>query len=200
MKDFSEKTLVLMKPDAVQRSLIGEIITRLERVGLKIVAMKMVHADENIVEKHYLIDPNWKKNVGKKKIEAYKKAKKKLENPDEEKMGETVLDALKTFMTVGPIIAIVIEGYHAVPLVRKLVGGTEPLSSDVGTIRGDYVIDSYILADSEERAIRNLIHASSSKDDADAEIKIWFNEEELFSYSTAQEKFLSDINLDSINE
>ena len=101
-------------------------------------------------------------------------------------------------MTAGPVVVMVIEGAHAVPLVRKIVGSTEPLSSDVGTIRGDYVFDSYEMADTNNRAIRNLIHASSDIESAKKEINIWFDENELLNYSTAQERFIYDIDIKNI--
>ena len=179
-----ERTLVILKPDSVQRSLIGEIISRFERSGLKIIAMKMIAPDKNTVEKHYTVDPNWKVKTGNKVLES---RDVKL---TPEKAGQKVLDSLLEYMTAGPVVAAVVEGAHSVSLVRKLVGGTEPLTSDVGTIRGDYVIDSYEMADGSNRSIRNLIHASSSLEDADKEIKIWFDESDIIKYRTAQEDIL----------
>ena len=178
-----ERTLVLLKPDSVQRSLVGEIISRIERVGLKIVANKMVLANSKQIEDHYLVDPNWKITTGSKQNDSITKEAA-------ESRGEKILEGLQYFLTSGPIIALVVEGAHAVPLTRKLVGSTEPLTSDVGTIRGDYVLDSYEMADDGGRAIKNLIHASSSIEDAEKEINVWFSGEEIHDYTTVHEKML----------
>ncbi len=196
----SEKTLVIIKPDGVQRSLIGEIIKRFERIGLKIVALKMIIPKEEQVNSHYLIDPEWKKNVGEKAISAYEK--KGIEPPtkDPEEAGEKVLKGLKKYMTSGPVVAMVLQGAHACAIVRKVAGGTEPLSSDVGTIRGDFVLDSYQMADTDGRAVRNLIHASGNPEEAEKEIPIWFDENELLHYRLVQDAILYDVNLDGILE
>ncbi len=200
MSFSKERTLVIIKPDGVQRSLIGEIIKRFERIGLKLVAMKLVLPNEEQVESHYLIDPAWKRNVGEKSIEAYKK--KGIEPPtnDPEEAGQKVLDGLKKYMTSGPVVAMVLQGAHACGIVRKLVGGTEPLTSDVGTIRGDFVLDSYQMADTDGRAVRNLIHASGNPEEAEKEIPIWFNDNEIINYRLVQESILYDVNLDGILE
>lgn len=195
-----EKTLVVIKPDGVQRTLIGEIIRRYERMGLKLVGLKMSVPSESNVEKHYLADPLWKENVGKKSISAYEKKGTEPPTKDPQEAGERILDALKKYMTSGPVIAMVWQGAHAVEIVRKVTGGTEPLSSDVGTIRGDFVHDSYQMADTDERAIRNLIHASGSTDEAEKEISLWFNDDEVVSYRLVQEAILYDVNLDGILE
>ena len=194
MKAEQEKTLIIIKPDAVQRSLIGEIIKRFEAVGLKIVATKFIVPTKDLIEKHYLNHPDWKKEVGKK---AWGNKAPPQDDSEYEKKGEWVLEKLKRFMCAGPTMPMVLEGAHAVALTRKIVGGTEPLTSDVGTIRGDFVIDSYSLADGGERAIRNLIHASSSIQEAENEIALWFKKEEVIDYTTAQEKILYDLNFDA---
>lgn len=196
-KKTRERTLVILKPDAVQRTLVGEIITRFERVGLKLVGMKMVIADAEMVEKHYSADPHWRVQVGEK-ILANKKGG--AEGKTAEELGDRVLQQLKRFMTAGPIVLLVLEGSGAVPLVRKLVGGTEPLSSDVGTIRGDYVLDSYELADGSDRAIRNAVHASGTVEEADREIALWFAPGELLVYESVLEKIFYDVNFDNVLE
>jgi len=157
-----EKTLVIIKPDGIQRSLVGEIIKRYERLGLKLVGVKMTIPSEEHVEKHYLIDPEWIRKVGEKSIGSYKKKgiKPPSENPEE--VGNSVLERLKKYMSSGPVLAMVWQGNQAVGIVRKITGGTEPLTSDVGTIRGDLTIDSYKIADTDDRPIRNLIHASGT--------------------------------------
>jgi len=195
-----ERTFVAVKPDGVQRSLIGEIISRLEKVGLKLVAMKMIVADEDHIEKFYTLDPNWRRVTGEKTIAGYKS--KGLVPPMEDPLEITaiILKNLKKYMTSGPVVAMVWEGAHSAKIVRKLVGGTEPLTSDVGTIRGDYVLDSYAMSDTDSRSVRNLIHASGSPDEAENEIKHWFTPEELIDYKLVQEAILYDVNLDGILE
>ena len=195
-----ERTLVLIKPDGVQRALIGEIVQRFEKVGLKLVAMKMMVADAKHVEEHYTLDPEWRRITGEKTIKSYKE--KGLPPPSEDPLEITavILKNLMKYMTAGPVVAMVWEGAHAVKIVRKLVGGTEPLTSDVGTIRGDYVLDSYQLSDTGKRSVRNLIHASGSVTEAENEIKHWFNEKELVDYRLVQEQILYDVNLDGILE
>jgi len=205
IKDFKknskqERTLIIIKPDGVQRSLIGEIIKRYERSGLKLIALKLVVPKSEIIRKHYLVDSEWIKKVGEKSITAYKNKglKAPYENPI--KCGESVLKRLIKYLTSGPVLAMVWQGSKAVGIVRKITGGTEPLTSDVGTIRGDFTVDSYDLSDTDERAIRNLIHASSSVNEAEKEISLWFRPEEIINYRLVQEQILYDVNLDGILE
>ncbi|KKT41426.1 MAG: Nucleoside diphosphate kinase [Candidatus Giovannonibacteria bacterium GW2011_GWA2_44_13b] len=195
-----EKTLVLIKPDGVQRSLIGEIVRRYERSGLKLVGLKMTVPTKELVEKHYLVDPEWRVKTGKKTIESYLKKGKKPPSEDPLQVTEIILGNLKKYMVKGPVIAMVWQGMHSVGIVRKITGGTEPLTSDVGTIRGDLTIDSYEVADIDTRAVRNLIHASGSTDDAEKEIALWFGKDELIKYKLVGEAILYDINLDGILE
>jgi len=197
---MNEQTLVLVKPDGVQRALIGEIVQRFERVGLKLAAMKMLVADAEHIEKHYTLDPEWRRVTGEKTIKSYQE--KGLPPPSENPLEITavILKNLMKYMTSGPIIAMVWEGAHAVKIVRKLVGGTEPLTSDVGTIRGDYVLDSYQLSDTGKRSVRNLVHASGSVPEAENEIKHWFNKKDIVKYRLVQEQILYDVNLDGILE
>ena len=138
-----EQTLVIIKPDGIQRSLIGEIIKRYEKAGLKLVAMKMMVPTSELIEKHYTLDPEWRRITGDKTIKGY--LDKGLTPPSTNPLDitQTLLGRLCKYMTSGPIIVMVWEGAHAVAIVRKLTGGTEPLMSDVGTIRGDFVLDSY---------------------------------------------------------
>ncbi|MBT4277718.1 nucleoside-diphosphate kinase [Candidatus Falkowbacteria bacterium] len=196
MHPKQEKTLVIIKPDGIQRTLIGEIITRYERTGLKLMGLKMVIANEDRVEKHYTIDPEWVRKVGEKSIVSYDN--KGIEPPsrDPEELGGHVLRRLKKYITSGPVIAMIWEGNQAVGIVRKITGGTEPLTSDVGTVRGDFTIDSYEIADTDDRPIRNLIHASGTLDEAKKEIALWFKKEEIFDYRLVQEQILYDVNMD----
>jgi len=159
-----QRTLVLLKPDAVQRGLIGRIIMRFEDAGLKIVAMKMIWPDEELARKHY--DEDLERRRGKK-----------------------VRDLLVKFLTEhGPVVAMVLEGVEAVEVVRKMVGGTEPKSALPGTIRGDFAHLSFEYADQKSKAVPNLIHASGTPEEAEKEISIWFDKEEIHSYQTVHEK------------
>ena len=195
-----EKTLIVIKPDGIQRSLIGEIIQRYERIGLKLMGLKMLIPTAKFVEQHYTLDPTWLQKTGEKTIASYKK--RGLEPPSKDPLviSQKILDGLKKYMIAGPVIAMVWQGAHAVEIVRKVTGGTEPLSSDVGTIRGDFVLDSYQMADRDGRSVRNLIHASGSIEEAEMEITHWFSKEELLSYRVVQEHILYDVNLDGLTE
>jgi len=194
----TERTLVIIKPDGVQRGLIGEVIKRYENVGLKLVGLKIAVLDPEKVEQHYTLDPNWRTVTGEKTIKGYKD--KGLEPPSNDPLEITaiILANLKTYMTAGPVVMMVWQGAHSVKIVRKLTGGTEPLTSDVGTIRGDYVLDSYQMSDQDNRAVRNVIHASGSVEEADMEIKHWFLPSELVDYRLVNEQIIYDANLDGI--
>jgi nucleoside-diphosphate kinase len=199
-KISQERTFVIIKPDGVQRSLIGEIIKRFERVGLKLVGLKFAVPEATKIEEHYTLDPEWKRKVGEKAIESYKKKGQQPPKDDPVAIGDMVVERLKNYMTSGPVVMMAWQGAHSVELIRKLVGGTEPRSSDVGTIRGDFVLDSYHIADTDDRAIRNLIHASGSVEEAEQELALWFGENELVNYRLVQEGILYDVNLDGILE
>jgi nucleoside-diphosphate kinase len=196
----NERTFVIIKPDGVQRSLIGEVIGRFERIGLKLVAMKMVLPTAEMAKKHYTLDPEWVRKVGEKSIANY--GKKGLTPPSNDplEIGNKVLGNLINYMTSGPVVAMAWQGAHAVGIVRKIVGGTEPLTSDVGTIRGDFVLDSYQISDADGRAVRNVIHASGSVDEAKGEIDLWFNDKEVIKYRHIQDAILYDVDLDGILE
>ena len=196
----AERTLVIVKPDGVQRALIGEVIKRYENVGLKLVAMKMMVPTIEHIEKHYTLDPEWRRVTGEKTIKSYESKGLMPPSTDPLQITAVILENLKKYMTSGPVVAMVWEGAHAVKIVRKITGGTEPLSSDVGTIRGDYVLDSYQMTDADNRAIRNIIHASGSPEEADMEINHWFKKDELIDYRTISEKILYDVNMDGILE
>lgn len=194
-----EKTFVMIKPDGIQRGLIGEILKRIERTGLKLVGIKMVVPSEDMVKKHYTIDPEWVEKAGKKSIETYLSNGREVQD-DPIKQGEMILERLIKYITSGPVIAMAFQGVHAVSVVRKVVGSTEPLSSDVGTIRGDLVLDSYELSDLDKRSVRNLIHASGEVEEAEKEISLWFKDEEIIDYRLINEEILYDVNLDGILE
>ena len=194
----NERTLIIIKPDGIQRSLIGEVVGRFESVGLKIIGMKMMMATAELIEKHYTLDPEWRRVTGEKTIKSYLNKGLTPPSNDPHEITARILKNLVSYMTAGPIVAIVLEGAHAVQIVRKLVGGTEPLTSDVGTIRGDFVLDSYQMSDGDNRAVRNVIHASGSVKEAEDEIKHWFKPVDLMKYTNIQEEILYGINLDGI--
>lgn len=171
-----EKTLVLIKPDGVQRGLIGKIIGRFENIGLKIIALKMIRPDENLAQKHYPLDEEWAKNLFNKTKASYEKDGRPLEYKSHIELGKAIQKRLVNFLCSCPIIALVLEGPHAIEIVRKLVGSTECRAAQPGTIRGDFAsIESYAIADKKQRAIYNLIHASDSKATAEKEISLWFS-------------------------
>ena len=160
-ENFVEHTLVLIKPDGVYRGVVGEIITRFERAGLKIIAMKMVWIDKDFAKKHY--GAHLKKSF---------------------------YPNLEEYITAGPVVAMVLEGVEAVEVVRKIVGPTEPKSAMPGTIRGDYAHISYAHADKTGKSVCNLIHASGTPEEADDEILLWFDPTEIHTYKRAGEKWL----------
>lgn len=188
----TEKTLVLVKPDGVQRGLVGDIVSRFEKKGLKIVGMKVVNVTQEVADKHYNKDDQWCEKVGgfiKKDCQEFGldfKYESELE------AGRDVLRELKKYLQCGPVVAMVMQGSQAVENVRKVVGSTDPLKADVGTIRGDYTIDSNLLAGHLGRPLRNLIHASGEVDEAEFEIGLYFKPEELVKYELAIETILYD--------
>ena len=184
-----EKTLVLIKPDGAQRGLIGEIISRFERVGYKIIAMKMVYSDKTLAGKHYEADEEWLEEVGRKQRESYEKKGVKLDKSNKE-LGSQVRDYLISYISMSPVIALVIEGHNAVAHIRKMCGSTSPQDSAPGTIRGDLAFDTYQLADVSERPIQNLIHASGTVDEAKREIELWFRPEEIHAWKKIDEILL----------
>jgi len=193
-----ERTLVIIKPDGIQRSLIGEVIKRYERAGLKLVGIKMVVPTQDMVEAHYTLDPEWKKKTGEKNLQAYRDKGLTPPHDDPIKQSDMILMKLKKYFASGPVIPMVWQGAHAVSVVRKITGGTEPMLSDVGTIRGDYVIDSYKLADDDVRAIRNIVHASGTITEAKLEIDYWFKAHELVDYRLLVDTMLYDTDIDGI--
>ncbi|MDB5194575.1 MAG: putative Nucleoside diphosphate kinase [Parcubacteria group bacterium] len=192
MHPKKERTFVAVKHDGVQRALVGEIIKRIEGTGLKIVALKMFVPDMDKTVKHYGKDDAWCEKVGQRTVDSLVKDGK---TPEKSALlyGKDVLTQLYKYFTFGPVVGMVIEGNSAVGIVKKLVGGTEPTTSDVGTIRGDLTLDSYELANVDGRAVRNLIHCSDKSEEAEREIEIWWKSEELIDYTSIQEKILYDM-------
>ena len=194
-----ERTLVLIKPDGIQRSLVGEIVRRIERTGLKFVGFKFLMANREQLVSHYNKDDAWFLAKGTRVLEDRKAHGLPVEKEAME-YGREIIDLIVHFMTAGPILAFVVQGNEAVAVVKKLVGATEPKTSDVGTIRGDYTVDSYDHSSVQNRAVRNLIHCSESPAEAEREIKVWFKPDEIVKYKLLQERMLYDVNLDGILE
>lgn len=197
-----ERTFVMLKPDAVQRGLIGEIIKRFEATGLKCSALKMFNADEETLFAHYNKDEAWFMKKGTGIVDNLKAQGKPVEK-DAIEYGKDIIRQNAVFMMQSPLVAMVWEGNQAGVVIKKLVGSTEPATSDVGTIRGDYTVDSYAHSAYEDRAVRNLIHCTDPEDgpeEAEREIALWFTEEEIMSYTTAQEAIMYDVNLDGSPE
>lgn len=194
-----ERTLLLIKPDGVQRSLIGELIKRYERTGLKFIAIKMVLATEEQGWEHYKKDDAWFIEKGENTVKNLTAQGRSVEKPAIE-YGKDIIRQNVKFLTSGPMVACVLEGNQAVGIVKKITGGTEPLTSDVGTVRGDLTVDSYAICAADGRAVRNLVHCSDKPEEAEREIPIWFEEKELIRYRQIQEQTLYDVNLDGILE
>jgi nucleoside-diphosphate kinase len=197
----NERTLVILKPDTIQRSLIGEITLRLERTGLKLVAAKMVRPAEDLLIKHYGKDDAWylRKGTSRKKFLLDAGVNFDPTRPDIE-FGKDIINNIVKFIRSSPVLAMVWEGNQAVAVVKKIVGSTDPTASDVGTIRGDLQIDSYSLSDPEQRGLRNLVHCSDQPLEAQREIALWFSPAELHDYRHINEAILEDVNLDGAKE
>lgn len=190
-----ERTFVILKPDTVQRALMGEVIKRFERTGLKFTAMKMFVPTREQLMTHYNKDEAWFLKKGNRIIEDLKAQGLPVEK-DALSYGREIIETIVKYMTAAPVVAMILEGNQAVGVVTKLVGTTEPSTSDVGTIRGDYTVDSYAHSSFENRAVRNLIHCSESPEEAEREIGIWFPPSEVMNYVTAQERIMYDVNFD----
>ena len=163
MPKTNERTLVILKPDALDRGIVGEILTRFERVGMKMVGMKLLVSEKDTASQHYTED------LAKRR-------------------GEHVRTMMIEMLTSGPIVAMVLEGIDGVEVVRKMIGATEPKSAAPGTIRGDYAHISYRFADERKIGVFNLIHASATPEEAVVEIDIWFKPEELVKHTPSYTK------------
>jgi nucleoside-diphosphate kinase len=198
----TQKTFTMIKHDGVQRNLVGEIIKRFEQAGLKLVAIKMFVPDMERATKHYGKDDAWCQKKGDIYVGNMQERGETPTRPAIE-YGRDIVRALLKYITCGPVIAMVWEGNQSVAIAKKLAGGTEPTTSDVGTIRGDYTLDSYAIANMDSRAVRNLIHITDPADPegtAEMEIGIWFSPEEIIAYRHINEAMLYDANLDGILE
>jgi nucleoside-diphosphate kinase len=182
-----EKTFMLIKPDAVRKGLIGEIISRLEQRDLKVVALEMFQPTIEEIDNHYPKDPAWIERLGQKTFKTYEKYGHDPkadygDDIDEAKMGVMVRQWLVDFMVSAPLVRMVVQGMHAVDMVRKIAGPTLPYMAEMGTIRGDFSVDSPLLANKERRAVANLVHASETPEEAAHEIEHWFGKSPIYSY------------------
>jgi nucleoside-diphosphate kinase len=182
-----QRTFCMIKPDGVMRGLVGEIIYRIEKTGLKVVALKMVQADAQRVRDHYpMEDQAWVNRLGEKSMSGFDgleaTPKEILGTDDKSVVGKEVTEGLVGYMTSGPVVCFVVEGIQAIDMVRKLAGNTLPFKADIGTIRGDFSVDSPAIANAEKRSIHNLFHASENAGEAENEIKLWFGDERIFDY------------------
>lgn len=190
-----ERTFCMIKPDGVMRGAVGDIIGRIEKAGLKIVAMKMLTPTEAMVRAHYpMSDEAWVNRLGEKGLSSFEgldvTAEEVLGTVDKAVIGKGVTESLVQYMTSGPVVAMVVEGIQSVAMVRKLAGHTLPFKADMGTIRGDYSVDSPSVANVEQRSIHNLFHASEVNEEAEKEIDLWFKDEEIPTYSLGNEALM----------
>lgn len=187
-----QQTFCMVKPDGVMRGLIGDIVQRIEKAGLKVVSMKMVLPTEDQIRNHLpTSDEAWVYRLGGKSLSGFDNlditAKEILGTDDQLSLGKEVVESIVAYMTSGPVVCMVVEGIQAIDMVRKLAGHTLPFKADVGTIRGDYSVDSPAIANAEKRAIHNLFHASENISEAQNEIKLWFGEEGTHKYARTGE-------------
>jgi len=189
-----EKTVILIKPDGVKRGLIGEIVSRIERRGLKIIALEMFQPTKQQIDDHYPKDENWIKRLGDKTKKNYKdygiEVEKEFGFDDSLEIGKSVRGWLIDYMTSGPLVKMIIKGIHSVDMVRKIAGSTMPAQAEMGTIRGDFSVDDAIAANRNKRGIHNIIHASETPEEAEHEIKFWFSPEEIHDYKRAEEDIM----------
>lgn len=182
---------MLVKPDGVKRGLVGEVIKRIEQRGLKVIAMKMIQVSEQHAHDHYPGTDEWLKGMGGKTLETYQKYNKdvikELGTADSLEIGKIIYQWNTDFLTSGPVVAMVVSGIHAIDMVRKIVGKTIPAFAEMGTVRGDFSVDSPVLANDGKRAIHNVVHASGDPHEAAHEIQHWFSTEEIHDYVRAEE-------------
>lgn len=189
-----EITFVMVKPDGVKRGLIGEIIRRIEQVGLKIVAIEMQEPKKSEMDSHYPKDQEWITRLGHKTLGTYEKygydAMVEMGTDKAEEIGPHVRKWLVDYMSSGPVVKIVVQGVHAVDMVRKLAGNTQPALAEKGTIRGDYSVDSAASANKDKRAIHNLVHASETPEEAEHEVKNWKMQDKIYVYKRIEEDLM----------
>lgn len=182
----SERTFVMLKPDAVRKGLIGELIRRVEQRDLKVVALEMFQPTVEQIDSHYPKSQEWITRLGHKSLATYEKygmdVLKELGTTNPDEIGALVRKWLVDYMVSAPLVRMVIEGVHAVDMVRKIIGPTMPASAEMGTFRGDFSADSAAIANAEKRAVMNLAHASETPEEAEHEITYWFGDHPVFSY------------------
>lgn len=187
-----EQTLVLVKPDGVQRGLVGEVISRFERAGLKIVALKMVWIDKAFGEKHYLDREDFICGLGEKTLKSYKDynldPQKDFGTKDPKELGKMIRSWLVEYIYSGPVIAMILEGIHAVDQAKSLAGFTVPYYAAPGTIRRDFSIDSPDFANARKRGLKNIVHVSGNLAEAKYEVDLWFSKDEIYDYKRADEE------------
>lgn len=190
-KGLEERTLVVIKPDGVKRGLTGEIISRFEKAGIKVVGLKMIKPTRDFLKRHFPGTKEWITGMGEKTLDNYKKYKldpiKDFKTKDPYEIGKNIFNWNIDEYESGPVVAIALEGNHVVDNVRMIVGNTLPVKAEPGTIRGDYSIDSPALANKEKRAVRNIIHASGDLPESAREINHWFGAEDTFEYRRADQ-------------
>lgn len=189
-----ERTVLIVKPDGVKRGLVGEIVFRVEKRGLKVIALQMVQVTREQIDEHYPRNEAWIKRLGEKTLKNYQEygwdADKELGTNDTLEIGQQVRSWLLDFMTSGPVVKMVISGIHAINMVRKIVGPSMPSQAEMGTIRGDFSVDDATAANRDKRAIHNLVHASETQEEAEHELKHWFTPGEVNDYKRAEEDIM----------
>lgn len=194
MHPKEERTVVIVKPDGVKRGLVGEIISRFERRGLKVIALEMFWATREQMNDHYPKSEAWITRIGEKTLSNYKQygldAQKEMGTDDPAEIGKMVRTWLLDYMTSGPLVKTIVKGVHAVDMVRKIAGHTLPSLAEMGTIRGDFSVDAATAANRDKRAIHNIVHASETPQEAEHEIQFWFAPEEIHDYQRAEEDIM----------
>ncbi len=190
-KPREEQTFVMVKPDGVKRGLTGEIIKRIERADLKIIALSMFQPAHKQIDDHYPKDKVWINRLGEKTKKTYEKygydLKKEMGTTDTMKIGKEVRKWLVNYMISAPLVKMIVQGNHSVDLVRKMAGNTMPILAEMGTIRGDFSADSAAAANRDKRAVQNIIHASETPEEANHEINHWFGANDICSYKRIEE-------------
>ena len=189
-----EKTVFIIKPDGVKRGLVGEILSRFEKRGLKIIALDMILASKEEMDSHYPKDEAWVKRLGEKSLANYRQygvdSKEKLGTDNPLEIGQMLRRWVVEYMTSGPVVKGVVSGVHAIDMVRKICGNSLPNLAEMGTIRGDFSVDSAVSANLNKRSIRNIIHASENKQEVENELSLWFKSEEIHDYKRAEEDIM----------
>ncbi|MBI2426604.1 MAG: nucleoside-diphosphate kinase [Candidatus Kerfeldbacteria bacterium] len=189
-----EVTFVIVKPDGVKRGLSGEILRRFEQRNLKIIALELFQPTREQIDNHYPKDQAWIDRLGEKTLTTYKKygydAKAELGTTKKDEIGKMVRNWLVDYMTSAPLVKMVVKGVHAVDMVRKIVGPTMPSAAEMGTIRGDYSVDSPAAANRDKRSVHNIVHASETPEEAKHEIDHWFSPDQIHDYKRAEEDMM----------